>query len=112
MRGPTCLRRARGIARELHGRIFRVREGKNNKALPSLTQLLDEVLHVQVEGVQDRAPRLIAHSLHLQRGQAASHRLPLQQLDPDAPPELLPEEISRRRAPDATADHGCEEKEP
>lgn len=72
-----------------------------------LTQLLGEVLHVQVEGVQHGPPRLVALPFHLHRGQTAAHLPPLQHLDPHAPPELLPQEISGRRPPDAAADHGC-----
>lgn len=75
----------------------------------ALTQLLDEVLHVQAQGVEGGGPALIVLLVDRDGGQAAAHSPLLEHVDLYPGAEVLLEEMGHCRAPDSGPNHGCQQ---
>lgn len=75
----------------------------------ALTQLLDEVLHVQAQGVEGGGPALVVLLVDGDGGQAATHSPLLKYVDLYPGPEVLLEEMGYGGAPDSGPNHGCQQ---
>lgn len=75
----------------------------------ALTQVLDEVLHVQAQGVEGGGPALIVLLVDRDGGQAATHRPLLKHVDLHPGAEMLLKEMRHGRAPDSSSNHGCQQ---
>ena len=70
------------------------------------TELLREVDHVAILGVNDRATRFVLFSVYIRHRHPAAHFVFLVQVDLNIVAELFAEVIGTRRTPDAASDNG------
>lgn len=75
----------------------------------ALTQELDEVLHMQAQGVEGGCPALIVLLVDRDGGQAATHRPLLKHVNLHPGAEMLLKEVRHGRASDSSSDHGCQQ---
>lgn len=75
----------------------------------ALTELLDEILHVQTQGVEGGGPALIVLLVDRDGGQAATHCPLLKHVDLHPGAEMLLKEMGHGGAPDSSPDHGCQQ---
>lgn len=75
----------------------------------TLTQVLDEVLQVQAQGVEGRGAALVVLLIDRDGGQAATHHPLLEHINLYLGAEVLLEEMGHGRASDSGPNHGCQQ---
>ena len=74
------------------------------------TQLFDEVLHMPVEGVNDRPPRLVVLMVDRHRRETAPNLTLLEHVDADLGAKVLAQEVGGSRSSDPRPYDCCHRK--